>query len=262
MSANEPVLEVPPRRALGLYWKRLIPLLGEQRATHVCQVAAEAIRCHPVPQDELGRLQEHWYESVRTGKPDYDVYRVPVYLAEVWYCWATYSRKYLRQLAELGLLQDARRIIDLGCGTGYSTAALCQMAPSAHVLGTNVLDGSQGKFCQEMARRFGFELRADLTDVQPADALFASEYFEHFPSPITHLRDVLQQSGHPRLLIIANTFTSPSIGHFPSYEVNGVAVDGAQASRAFNATLSKAGYLQRKLKLWNNRPQVWERCSR
>jgi 2-polyprenyl-3-methyl-5-hydroxy-6-metoxy-1,4-benzoquinol methylase len=252
------VLQVPPRRALQLYWERLVPVVGNELALHICRTAAEAIRCHPVPQHELGALQAHWYRSLDAGRPDYSVYEAPVYLAEVWYCWAAYSRKYLRQLADLGTLVGSKSIVDLGCGAGYSTAALRQIVPSAAVTGTNVLEGAQGKFCLTMAKHYGFALRANLSQVGQADVVFASEYFEHFDHPVAHLLEVLEQC-QPRKLIVANTFTSPSIGHFPAYSVDGAMVDGARASRAFNATLTAAGYHQQKLKMWNNRPAVWTR---
>ena len=251
------VLEMPHRIALHVYWQRLIPLVGETWATHICEVAADAIRQHPGVQRVLGRVQAHWYDSVAQGAPDYGVYRAPIYLAEVWYCWSTYSRMYLRQLAKLGVLNDVTSIADLGCGTGYSTAALRQIAPHASVIGTNVLEGTQGRFCKSMADEYGFALRAGPQEVGAVQAVFASEYFEHFPAPLEHLQEVLAAC-QPRKLIIANTFTSPSIGHFPTYAVNGQQVDGARASRAFNASLTQAGYRQLKLKLWNNRPAVWE----
>lgn len=251
------VLGGKPRQALHLYWQRLIPIVGEAAALHIARVADEAIRVHPTPQRELGEIQKHWYASIAAGAPDYGVYSLPIYLAEVWYCWATYSRKYLRQIADLKLVQGFERIVDLGCGTGYSTAALQQMAPHAQVIGTNVLEGSQGEFCLSMAEMYGFRLRANVAEVGHQDVVFASEYFEHFLAPIDHLREVLQHCS-PRMLIIANTFTSPSIGHFPAYSVEGVMVDGATASRAFNAELVRAGYRARKdLSIWNNRPAVW-----
>jgi len=254
------VLAASPRKALHEYFTRLTPLLGERRARAICLIADDAIRIHPQVQPALGVLQAEWYASIAAGAPDYSVYERPVYLAEVWYCWATYSRKYLRELDKAGVFAGAKSIVDLGCGTGYSTAALSQMAPAARVCGTNVLVGEQGKLCLSMAASYSFDLCANIAEVETVDAVFASEYFEHWAAPIEHLREVLAR--RPRLLVIANTFTSPSIGHFPSYAVDGAQVDGATASRAFNATLVDAGYRQRKdLQLWNNRPAVWERAQ-
>lgn len=157
------------------------------------------------------------------------------------------------QLAQQGHFAGARRVLDLGCGNGYTTAALTQIAPQAQVRGTNVLDSVQGQFCQRMAADYGFSVHAD---VSAAGAVFASEYFEHIEEPVAHLREVLTRVA-PRKLIVANTFTSPAIGHFPTYRVDGAVLDGAGASRAFNATLKQAGYRQLKTALWNNRPAVW-----
>lgn len=252
------VLGATPKQALYEYFTRLTALLGEPRAKAICLVAADAIRVHPAVQRDLGVLQQRWYDSIARGSPDYTVYESELYLAEAWYCWATYSRKYLAQLAKTSVLAKARRVVDLGCGAGYSTATLTQLAPDAEVFGTNVLVGAQGQLCRAMSDAFGFELHEHLREVGAADTVFASEYFEHFAAPLAHLHEVLSCCA-PQTLVIANAFTSPSIGHFPQYEVDGATVDGATASRRFNAALKHAGYEMQPCGKWNNRPAVWVR---
>lgn len=240
------------------YWQRLVRILPQDIATEICRIASHAIALHPVPQPTLSRLQRRWYDSIACGAPDYTIYALPTYLAEVWYCWACYSRHYLRELAKHahGLLTG--RVLDLGCGAGYSTAAIAETWPRCSALATNVKGSAQWELCKSMSDEYGFQLHRDAAGAGKADVVFASEYFEHFDEPVAHLRAVLDCSG-AHILIIANTFTSPAIGHFPEYKHNGGLLTGKAMSRAFNVALFNAGFRQQRFGFWNNRPTVWIR---
>jgi SAM-dependent methyltransferase len=211
-------------------------------------------------------LERRWYDSLRTGQPDYSVYAADIYPADLWACWVIYSRGYLRGLLSpkltpggsvRDLLSPARRVLDLGCGFGFTTAALAQMFPGAEVLGTNLEGTPQYDLAREVGHRHGFRLVPDATAAGgPADLVFASEYFEHFPAPVRHLRDILR-AATPRLLVVANAFGTTSIGHFPVYSVGGSRLDGKATARAFAAELKGRGYRKLRTNLWNNRPALW-----
>ena len=211
-------------------------------------------------------LELRWYASIDEGKPDFSVYDGELYMAELWACWVIYSRKYLQGmysgkslesgsiLSELGSVSS---VVDLGCGIAYSTAAFTSMFPSARIIGTNLADTMQCRFGQEMAKRYGFELLQSYEEVgEPVDLVFASEYFEHFEKPVHHLRDVISTL-QPKAILYANTFGSPSVGHFRRYLTDGKYLDGRATSRQFSNTLKDTGYEKIKTKLWNNRPAFW-----
>lgn len=217
-------------------------------------------------QTELGqRLERRWYDALSAGPPDWDVYATDYYLAELWACWVVYSRNYLRGLtrpAQVGSRSfcehaaPVRRVLDLGCGVGLTTAALTQVFPDAQVVGTN-LDGTrQIELARKLAERYGF--RIDTEPSGPVDLVFASEYFEHFPSPVRHLQDVLRAAS-PRAMLIANSFGTRAIGHFPRYFVRGQWKDGTATKREFAAELRASGYVKVRTSFWNNRPTYWRR---
>lgn len=223
-------------------------------------------------------LENQWYAAINRGSPDWTVYDGDQYLAEVWFCWATYSRKYLKMITDAVAVngrtvrEDIGRInvaVDLGCGAGYTAAALSNMFPRARVFGTNLRGTKQWKIANMLGSIYGFNLIDDIADTGTSsiDLVFASEYFEHFEKPIEHLKHALKSN--PKHLLIANTFGSPSIGHFKTYRVTSSgflqiksAVSGSAVSKRFNSHLKYAGYRMEKTKLWNNRPMYWKKLSK
>lgn len=215
---------------------------------------------------EIRRLERMWYQSLTSGRPEYAVYSEPYYFCDVWMCWVTYSRKYLKaiqsatSLGTRSIVSDMQRIgtvLDLGCGIGYTAAALKQIFPAANVIGTNLPGTAQFAMAEELGASHGFKVAPGFSDLR-ADLMFASEYFEHMEAPIEHLADVLR-SCKPRYLLIANTFNSPAIGHFLTYRYRGEAFTGKQMSRMFNASLRYFGYKLTPTRCWNNRPAYWTR---
>jgi len=218
-------------------------------------------------------LEARWYDALHNqGEPDYEVYDHPLYLAEAFACWAVYSRGYLLGLekpqsfpssgiaADIGTINQSGCIVDLGCGIGFSTAGLAQLFPWATVIGTNIPGTPQARLAERVAYsgRRRFEMVAGPRDITgPVRMVFASEYFEHFREPISHLGEVLDVL-QPDTLLIANTFNSRSIGHFDTYRDAGKELSGSRISRAFNEKLRQSGYIKVPTKLWNNRPAYWK----
>lgn len=214
--------------------------------------------------DRSYAIERRWYASLDAGEPDWSVYDDLEYVADAWACWLVYSRKYLRSVRQekappiggvkrhLGVV---RSVIDLGCGLGYTTAALCELFPLARVTGTN-LEGIQARIAREVGRRYGFRVAPDLSG--PGELIFASEFFEHLPEPVAYLRHVVETC-EPRALLLASTFNQPSIGHFPTYSVDGEQLDGRATSRRFGAELRRLGYRRVPTKFWNGRPSYWTR---
>jgi len=219
----------------------------------------------------LQELELRWYKSLENGGcPDYGVYESDAYMGELWACWAVYSRNYLRAIRRsnslgrgsvLSSIGNARRVIDLGCGFGWTTASLKQMFVSAEVIGTN-LDGTrQTAMARSVGNHYGFEVVPDVACVnKAADLIFASEYFEHILEPVDHLNEVLDAVS-PKAMLIANAFGTRAIGHFESYNVGGKTVSSKAASKAFNDTLRGRGYMRAKTKMWNNRPAYWKKVG-
>jgi len=203
---------------------------------------------------DLAALEHRWYD----GKYDFSIYEDPGYFMELWRCWKDYSRQYLRELRKEGVFDklSCGTILDLGCGMGYTTAVLQQAYPGAGVTGTNLKGTLQYQLCERVAGEYGFEMSPDGTEAGPVDLIFASEYFEHFQEPITHLLSVLKVN-RPKYLIIANAFGTTAAGHFHQYLINGEMVASNKVNKVFSQTLMYKGYRKLKTSMWNNRPNIW-----
>ena len=209
-------------------------------------------------------LERRWYKSLADGAPDYRVYDASIYISDVWACWICYSRKYLRELRKhrdlIGLhIGQVKKVGDVGCGFGYTTAALKQMFPDAEVIATNLEDTTQIKVARVMGDEYDFKVISDLSEIGgDVDMVFASEYFEHFLKPIDHFSDVLTATDS-KSFVIANSFGTISVGHFHNYKIAHMVVDGKATSRMFNNALRNKGYQSLKTKMWNNKPSIWVR---
>ena len=200
---------------------------------------------------ELDKLQAAWYDSLASGSPDYSIYNSDMYIAEAFFCWYKYSRIYIKRLSGWSNVFDGKVILDVGNGIGFSSRQLAETFPNSKVIGTNIPGSVQYKISQSI----GIDTRP-LSDVGEVDIIFASEYFEHHSAPGDHLVELLRTK--PKYIICANTFGSPSTGHFPGYKINNKDdVCGAVTSRQFNLAMMCNGYQFEHTGFWNNRPTVW-----
>lgn len=216
------------------------------------------------------QLQMRWYASLQGQEPDWSVYATDYYLAEMWACWTVYSRKYLIEIQKPGSLpprgvysdlQPVHHIVDLGCGIGFTSAALKQMFPRARVTATNLGDTAQAVIARRLGERFGFTVVRTVQEIRfDADLVFASEYFEHIPSPVEHLNEIVAAL-KPRTFLIANSFGTRAIGHFDAYQVDGRRLGSELLSKRFNNSLRSHGYTKVKTRLWNGRPAYWRRAA-
>lgn len=213
----------------------------------------------------LKRMFDMWYKSLATDTPDYSVYGDPYYFAETWLCWLKYSRRYLNDIQKEDSLSteksiysdiaDSKIILDLGCGTGYTTNKLKNMFPLSQVYGTNIKDTYQFKIASVIAEKNNFSIVE--TYDSPVDLIFASEFFEHIDEPLVYLRNVISKN-RPKYMLIANAFTQSAIGHFHTYKHEGKNYTGKEMSKMFNNTMKELGYVKQSTNLWNNRPSYWK----
>jgi hypothetical protein len=213
------------------------------------------------------RLEQHWYLTLRAGAPDYTVYDTDDYLVEAVHCWWAYSRPYLRNCGKPGSLPpdgvwarfaDASTIVDVGNGLGFTSAALRLLHPAARVVGTNMPGSTQYRIASHLADAYGFTMVPDVHTAPTApDLVWATEYFEHFQSPLDHADEVIGTL-QPRALLIANTFGGDATGHFDTYTVNGEELPCRSVARLFNQNLRRHGYRKVATTMWNGRPTLWE----
>lgn len=211
------------------------------------------------------KLTNEWYKNLKENnmKKALSVYNDDYYFIDIFDCFRTYSRKYLRSVLKLKEFKDVKSFIDLGCGLSYSTVALRQMFPKAKGYATNLKATKQWKFCKIMAEKYDFVLIETVNEVKhDIDLVFASEYFEHIINPINHLKDIIEKT-NPKYLIIANSFNTKSIGHFQQYHYQeGDAfwsIHESDMSKMFNRFLKSNGYEKIKTDIWNDKPTIWVR---
>jgi len=221
----------------------------------------------PQPWNKVAELEARWYASLVAGQPDYSVYSDSYYVCDIWACWSLYSCSSVKAIgkpATIGLdsvmdrLGTANTILDLGCGFGFTTAALLELFPKARVIGTNLEESFQYDFCADLAEAKGFEIRPEAPDLKNVDLIFASEYFEHFQNSLEHVFEVITCC-RPRMLVVANGYNGHAIGHFHHYLYRGAAFPAKQTSLNFGTMMRHLGYEKQKTTIWNNRPAVWIR---
>lgn len=120
-----------------------------------------------------------------------------------------FSRRLGPALAEVTdlhaqLSRPGARILDVGCGGGWSSIALARAYPQASVLGVDVdlpsIDAARGTAAAEgLAERVQFLVAEGeaLSDTEPFDAAFAFECLHDMPRPVEVLT-AMRQSVRPR----------------------------------------------------------------
>lgn len=220
--------------------------------------------------ERFRQLTSEWYEKLNADDMDaaYRVYDDEYYFTDVWNCFVQYSRRYLRDISRSCLAdgesflyktRDAKIVLDVGCGIGYTTAILTQLYPYSRVYGTNLKNTKQWTFCEMMAKRYGFSMIESAAEIgNNVDIVFASEYFEHFYDPVDHLGTIVDTVS-PKYFVIGNAFNTHSIGHFIKYKVHNQIVDQADIALIFNNSLRNMGYTQLDSELYNNKPNIWQK---
>lgn len=206
------------------------------------------------------KLLDKWKESDRT---DYSVYGDRGYVVDAWLSWDVYSRQYIKKIESKAteikdLVPGIKTFVDLGAGMGYSTLALHKIFSELQMTATQIPETWQWKFCEKLFKGTDINLCTN-EELKSADAIFASEYFEHFDKPIEHLIELLEFK--PKLLLVKSTFQQPdAVGHFEYYyDENNKQILGKDMNRAFNAYLRNHGYEQNPIRFFNSAPTVFVR---
>lgn len=207
-----------------------------------------------------------WYESIKDNfeNPAYWIYGEDLYLSEVLICWKRYSKKYINLLKKYNdennnYFGKVRRILDVGCGIGFSTLYFSKLFPKAEIIGTNLKDTLQWEINEKLFKNTDNVKIVDgnLSAEGNFDIIFASEFFEHVVNPIELLNQFLDKY-KPKFMIFANTFAQPAIGHFNKYYNKGVLFSANETSRLFWKTLRGRGYKKVDTGFFNGRPTIYE----
>jgi SAM-dependent methyltransferase len=224
-------------------------------------------------------VEDRWYKSLEENKPDYSIYNDKYLLADIWACWAVYSRRYLKSINYEKSLTDATydisfesksivqdmghvsSVIDLGCGFGYTTATLKQFFHGAQVYGTNIEGTVQWNLAKHFGEKYGFRLTPNVQTLnKQIDLVFASEYFEHIENAVEHLVEVIDVCD-PKMFVFANAFGTQCLGHFINHKHGNQSISAKDTSKLFNITLKEKGYKKIKTRCWNQRPTYWKKIN-
>lgn len=211
-------------------------------------------------QDNTDKLLSVWNSSLDNNEPDFSVYGSKDYFLDIWNCWMTYSRKYIKNIKDV-LPKNIKSIVDLGCGMGFTTTAFHEIYPKAIIYGTNIKNTKQWKICNKFAINNNFNIVENIDNINKTnsiDLLFASEYFEHILNPIEQIIYTINKL-HPKYMVIANSFNTEAIGHFRNYLHNNESIPANKISRLFNKAVKSIEYYKMETEFWNSRPTVWVR---
>src|SRR3954454_23429035 len=107
--------------------------------------------------------------------------------------------------------RTARRVLDLGCATGTTGAALKQRQP-VEVVGVEL----EPEYAREAATRLDHVLTGDVESAQPEgrfDVLIAADILEHLKDPWTALRRYAELL-EPGATVVVSL---PNVGHWSTY---------------------------------------------
>lgn len=212
----------------------------------------------------FARLTDEWYEKIRVNQLNeaYRVYDDEYYFVDIFNCYATYSREYIKRIKKSSaydMLNECKTLVDIGCGISYSTCALKQLFPHLEAYAINLRNTKQWSFCEQMSERFDFRLIESVHEIgKQTDIVFASEYFEHIENPTKHFQEIVD-SILPKYFVIANAFNTHSIGHYETYKYDTRLIDQSKISKMFNDYIKESGYENVDCKIWNSKPTIWRR---
>ena len=220
----------------------------------------------PKYRDEIW-LEKHWYDSLKSGTPDYGVYADPYYFTDMINCFNLYSRNYVLMMNKVGRLMSESildmvpfggTLIDMGCGIGLASMLLKDIRPDLEIYATNIEDTDQWRYMVANAEDMGaINLISEQYPEYPqADIIFASEYFEHILNADEHLVELIEKA-KPKMLVCANAFNARSTGHFDEYIYEGKKVANKEMPKLFKKRMIQLGYEQVKTGFFNNRPQLF-----
>lgn len=279
MTAAPPIKPDPLRMSLADGFALLVDIAALERPVDRKALRAEAqtrIRelrhawVDPDRRTALVALEQRWRASVEAGQPDETVYADDAYLAEAWACWANLSRRYLVNLVRPSMLPPhgaardlgpVRRVVDLGCDAGLTTASLACLFPRASVVGVGRPATPAGRIAAELGTRAGFRVVATPTEAAdllggPADLAFSAEYFTRVPRPAEAFSEVVSAL-RPRALVQSCSFTARAVGHYPAYDFDGAALGGSDAAAALTAEIMRRGYRRVPFGARDGRPAYW-----
>jgi len=205
-------------------------------------------------------LDEWWWNK---HYKDFSRYSSWQYLYAALNCFVEYSRWNvivgLENLESWDLIKEIDSVVDVGAGIGLSTMLLADSLPWADVHYNNIPSIQVDFFKKHKHQRIKLSSERDLVKHGPFDLILASEYFEHFEEPIKQLEFLQNEVGF-KIMIVSNSFTAKSYGHFKSYIIEGREYEPRQMSAIFNSVLEGPDYDRPKVaKSWNLHPQIFIR---
>ena len=248
--------------------------IDKQKAFNLAQNSVKFYKQNKNASNNFFDVEDRWYKSLKNAEPDYSIYDDKYLLADIWACWAVYSRRYLKSindpksmmnettLEKKSIIEDMgtlSSVIDLGCGFGYTTATLKQFFPNAETYGTNLQETVQWKLASHFGKKYNFTLVPDVQTLnKQIDLVFASEYFEHIERPIEHLDQVIDVC-EPKYFVLANAFGTTCLGHFDVHKHKNEKIVAKEMNKLFNKHLRQRGYRKIKTRCWNQRPTYWKK---
>lgn len=260
------LLKIKPKDSLNEFVKRYSKVRNIDIQEYINGIN-DVIKYYKKPKDiqmenPLEHLENAWFNALENNKIDYSVYVDDDYVKDTWACWAMYSRLYLMKVHKnLDLFTEPiNKVLDLGNGIGYSTAALTEIFPNSKVTATNLYPSEQWEFNNELQKVYNYDLIEKSDDIGEVDLVFASEYFEHILDPISEVENVIKKN-KPKYFVIANSFGTVGIGHFKEYNVKGKIIDWKKISRVFINFMKDNGYIKVQTGFFNGTPNIYKLAS-
>jgi SAM-dependent methyltransferase len=231
------------------------------------------------------RLHDQWTASLKSGRPDYSVYRDPQYNYEGIHCFEKskactggvikYFGRHKPGNVIGGRVIDTRvtqgiwyegakpaemDVLDMYNGCGLTTAHM-KLNGFEKIEAFNDNE-AQARYMQHALQFFGLppvKLHSTFPEKQ-YDLVLSFEVLEHYTDPLAHVRELLRLVKPGGYLAESSGFngSSENIGHFDTYDIEGHGLVGFRQARRIT-TKAIEMHFDKVFDGFNRMPKIWRR---
>ncbi len=186
-----------------------------------------------VADEASAKLISRWVDS---GRTDYSIYEDPEYIYDTLMCYKAISSGAVTGAERYFRAHNIKKgkALDIYNGAGLTSIQAIQAGFDCEALNTNP---AQVTFMNNSSRRIlgrDITTHKDLAAIpdESFDTVFSLEVFEHFKSPVDHVKETLRVLKTGGYLVEGTGFTDPELlGHFDVYEINSAEIGNRAAGK-------------------------------
>lgn len=219
---------------------------------------------HSVGLSAHNRLTARWYDSLKTGNPDYSVYDDDDYWLTLIDCYTGFTSA---SACGLGLFykhigSQPLSILDVYGGLGHASILFSKIFPDANIY---LWLGSQNHadYAKQLIKMFNAKNVSIVDSPVVTEVVFAAEVLEHIYKPLDFLNSLIDNDV-TSVYVDSSSFNIDGLGHFNEYEINNEIIHRSKAMRVISKNLRQRQWIgtnsvksQYKIVFWNKVPKIY-----